>query len=204
MEDSEGTRPVKTAVTTLPSEFFGPVAAGQPFVRLPDGDVYAPEVGFSDGFPVARDQKTRTRWLTHCYGMLGLGRDNDPTSGFGSSPFVVIGHARNLDRNDTLIGHVVQGMELLSTLPRGHGPLGFYEKNEQHMPIKSMKVAADVPKAERTEVDVLRTDSATFQAYVEARRSPPLGWYVQPAGRIDICTVRTASRPHVPPATGAK
>ena len=204
-EDSEGKRPITTAATTLPSEFVSASRAGQPFTRLPDGDVYAPEVGFSDGFPIARDPKTHQRWLTHCYGMLGLGRDNDPTSGFGGSPFVVLGHARNLDRNDTLLGHVVHGMELLSTLPRGHGPLGFYEKREQHVPIKSMKVAADVPPAERTEVEVLRTDTATFQAYVEARRSPPLGWYVQPAGRIDVCTVRTASRPRAAAApTGAR
>ena len=201
-EDSDGKRPVKTAATTLPPEFTSASSAGQPFVRLPDGDIYAPEVGFSGDFPVARDPKTHQRWLAHCYGMLGLGRDNDPTSGFGSSPFVVIGHTRNLDRNDTLIGRVVQGMELLSTLPRGHGPLGFYEKREQHVPIKAMRVAADVPAAERSEVEVLRTDTATFQAYVEARRSPPLGWYVQPAGKIDVCTVRMASRPRA--ATPAK
>ena len=204
-EDSDGKRPVKTAVMALPPEFTSASSAGQPFTPLPDGDVYAPEVGFSNGFPIARDPKTRQRWLTHCYGMLGLGRDNDPTSGFGGSPFVVIGHTRNLDRNDTLIGRVVQGMELLSTLPRGHGPLGFYENREQHVPIRAMKVAADVPAAERSEVEVLRTDSATFQAYVEARRSPPLGWYVQPAGKVDVCTVRMASRPRAAvPAAGAK
>ena len=204
-EDSEGKRPVKTALTTLPPEFTSASSPGQPFTRLPDGDVYAQEVGFSNGFPIARDPKAHQRWLTHCYGMLGLGRDNDPTSGFGSSPFVVIGHTRNLDRNDTLIGRVVQGMELLSTLPRGHGPLGFYETREQHVPITAMEVAADVPAAERSEVEVLRTDTATFQAYVEARRSPPLGWYVQPAGKVDVCTVRMASRPRATgPAVVAK
>lgn len=203
-EDSEGQRPIKNAVTTLPSEFFGPSTGAQPFTRLPDGDIYAPEVGFSGGYPVARDPKTHERWLAHCYGMLGLGRDNDPTSGFGGSPFVVIGHARNLDRNDTLVGHVVLGMEFLSTLPRGHGPLGFYERREQHVPITSVRVAADVPPAERTEVEVLRTDTPTWAAYVEARRSPPLGWYVQPAGHIDLCTVRTASRARVAPTGAAK
>ena len=194
-EDSDGKRPVKTAATTLPSEFFGPSTAEQPFVKLPDGDIYAPEVGFSDGFPMARDPKTHTRWLTHCYGMLGLGRDNDPESGFGSSPFVVIGQTRNLDRNDTLVGRVIKGMDLLSTLHRGTGPLGFYAAGEAHVPIKSMAVAADVPEKDRTNMEVLRTDTKTFQAYVEARRSPPLGWYVQPAGHVDVCTVRMASRP---------
>ena len=202
-EDSDGKRPTKSAATTLPPEFFSDMRADQPFVRLPDGDLYAPEVGFSGGFPLARDPKSHTRWLTHCYGMLGLGRDNDPTSGFGGSPFVVIGQTRNLDRNDTLVGHVVHGIELLSTLPRGTGPLGFYEKREQNVPIRSIRVAADVPAAERTDVEVLRTDTPTFLAYVQARRSPPLGWYVQPAGHVDVCTVRVASRvrPKAPAAT---
>ena len=51
---------------------------------------------------------------------------------------------RQLDRNVTLLGRVVQGIELLSTLPRGTAAMGFYEKPEQHVPIKSLRVAADV------------------------------------------------------------
>ena len=193
-EDPTGKRPTLSAATTLPAEFSGAIRAGQAFTRLPDGDVYAPQVGFSGGFPVGRDPKSRERWLVHCYGMLGLGRDDAATSGFGGSPFVVIGDARNLDRNDTLLGHVVDGVELLSTLPRGPSPRGFYDKPADHIPIRAMRVAADVPPRERTEVEVLRTDTATFKAYVEARRNPPKGWYVQPAGHVDVCSVRVASR----------
>jgi hypothetical protein len=55
-----------------------------PFTRLPDGDVYAPEVGFSDGFPVARSATLQRSWLTHCYGMVGVGRDLDVRSGSGA------------------------------------------------------------------------------------------------------------------------
>jgi peptidylprolyl isomerase len=193
-EDSTGKRPTGTAATILPAEFSSPIRASQPFTPLPDGDVYAPQVGFSGGFPVARDPKTHEQWLVHCYGMLGLGRDDAATSGFGGSPFVVIGNARNLDRNDTLLGHVVQGIELLSTLPRGPSPRGFFDKPAEHIPIRAMRVAADVPPRERTEVEVLRTDTATFKAYVEARRNPPKGWYLQPAGHVDVCGVRIASR----------
>jgi cyclophilin family peptidyl-prolyl cis-trans isomerase len=193
-EDSTGKRPTLNAATTLPAEFSGSIRPEQAFMRLADGDVYAPQVGFSGGFPVARDPKSGEQWLVHCYGMLGLGRDDAATSGFGGSPFVVIGDARNLDRNDTLLGHVVDGIELLSTLPRGPSPRGFYDKTADHIPIRAMRVAADVPARERTEVEVLRTDTATFKAYVEARRNPPKGWYVQPAGHVDVCSVRVASR----------
>ncbi|MEP6549294.1 MAG: peptidylprolyl isomerase [Gammaproteobacteria bacterium] len=203
-EDATGKRPTRSAASSLPSEFSGRIGADQPFMRLADGDFYAPEAGFSEGYPVARDPKAGERWLTHCYGMLGLGRDTAATSGFGGSPFVVLGVARNLDRNDTLLGHVVQGIELLSTLPRGTGPLGFYSKAEQRIPIVAVRVAADVSAAERSEVEVLRTDTATFSRYVEARRNPPDEWYVQRAGRVDVCAVRVASRPRVAAARDSK
>ena len=200
----EPKRAVRTAAMTLPSEFSGPIRPDQPFTKLPDGDLYAPEVGYSDGFPVARDPAAGQRWLTHCYGMLGLGRDDGPETGFGGSPFVVLGNARNLDRNDTLLGHVVQGIELLSTLPRGTGVRGFYEKREQHIPIRSIRVAADLPAEERSAVEVLRVDTPTFQQYVDARRAPPDKWYVHPAGRVDVCGVKLPSRPRTTRAREAR
>ena len=108
-------------------------------------------------------------WLAHCYAMVGAGRDNEVDSGNGAELYVVIGHApRQLDRNIALVGRVVQGMELLSVLPRGAGPLGFYEQPEQHVPIRRVRVAADVPEAERARLEVMRTDTPTFAALVEA------------------------------------
>ncbi len=93
---------------------------------MPDGDVYAPEVGFSGGFPAARSSALRRTWLAHCYGMVGVGRDLDVRSGSGAEMYVVIGHApRHLDRNVALVGRVVQGVELLSSLPRGSADMGF-------------------------------------------------------------------------------
>ena len=179
-------RKVQRAEKRLPAEFDCVLDPKIPFTKLPDGDVYAPEVGFSAGFPVARDPRSGKMWLVHCYGMLGSGRDNDPNSG-GTELFVVIGHApRHLDRNDTLFGRVVKGIELLSTLPRGTGRLGFYEKPEQHVPIKSIRVAADIPAAERSELEILRTDTSTFQDAIEARRNRREEWFQVPAGRIEI------------------
>jgi len=56
-------------------------------------------------------------------------------------------------------------------VPRGPAPMGFYAKDEERTPIKSIRLAADVPVAERTNLEVLRTDSATFQATTDARRN---------------------------------
>jgi peptidylprolyl isomerase len=166
------------------------MARDLPFTRLPDGDVYAPEVGFSNGLPVARDPKAGKTWLAHCYGMVGAGRDNGVDSGSGAELYVVIGEApRQLDRNIAVVGRVVQGMELLASLPRGTGALGFYEKPEQRVAIKSVRLVADVSEAERTPLQLLRTDTPTFTALVESRRNRNDDWYKVPAGRIGLCNV---------------
>ena len=194
-EDEKKARPLGSAKASFDPEFSVPVSAATPFSRLPDGDVYAPQVGFGDGFPAARDAEGKQTWLTHCYGAVGVARGNDPQGGNGSGLYVIIGHApRHLDRNVTVVGRVLQGMELLSTLPRGTGPLGFYEKPEQRVPIRAIRVAADVPAAERTPLEVLRTDSATFDAVTEARRNRRDDWTVAAAGRIELCNVQIPVR----------
>ena len=181
-------RKIEHAQRTLPAEFERAFDSKLPFTRLPDGDVYAPEVGFSEGFPVARDK--RKMWLVHCYGMVGAGRDNAPDSGGGTELYVVIGQApRHLDRNVTLLGRVVQGMELLSALPRGTGPMGFYEKAEERVPIKAVRVAADVPESQRSALEIMRTDTPTFQRLVESRRNRREEWFQAPAGHIEISNV---------------
>ena len=63
--DAALARPVKSAQRTLPPEFERAVDPGLPFVRLPDGDVYAPEVGFSAGFPVAPPPPLDPHSLVH-------------------------------------------------------------------------------------------------------------------------------------------
>lgn len=196
--DPDGKREIRTAQRTLPAEFTRALK-GLPFTRLPDGDVYAPQVGFSDGFPAARDPRLGSAWLAHCYGTVGAGRDNAPDSGGGTELYVVIGHApRQLDRNITVVGRVVWGMELLSALPRSTAPQGFYEKPEQRIPIRAIRVAADVPEGERTELEVIRTDTPMFKALIESRRNRRDDWYKVLAGRIDLCNVPIAVRPRQP------
>jgi peptidylprolyl isomerase len=122
--------------------------------------------------------------------LVGVGRDNDVDSGNGTEIYVVIGHSpRQLDRNVTVVGRVVQGMELLSSLPRGTGALGFYESRTERVPLKSVRVAADVPEAQRTSLEIMRTDTQSFTDLIEARRNRRDPWYKVPAGRIDICNV---------------
>jgi peptidylprolyl isomerase len=194
--DADAQKPVVGAEKTLAAEFERPWSKALAFTKLKDGDVYAPEVGFSDGLPMARDLKHGTAWLAHCYGMVGAGRDNAPDSGGGTELYAVIGHApRHLDRNVTLLGRVVQGIDLLSALPRGTEALGFYAKAEQRVAITHVRVQADIPAAERIALETLRTDTPTWAAFVDARRNRREEWFVQPTGHIELCNVPIPVRP---------
>jgi peptidylprolyl isomerase len=187
--DADGKKPVGFAQRTLAAEFARPLA-GLPFERLPDPDTYAPEVGFVAGFPAARDPASGSAWPIHCYGMVGAGRDDDADSGGGRELYAVIGHApRQLDRNVTLLGRVVQGMPLLASLPRGTGELGFYETPAERTRIGRLRVAAELPEAERVPLQLLRTDTAIFRDVIESRRNRRDVWFKVPAGQIDICNV---------------
>ncbi|HEX9405449.1 MAG TPA: peptidylprolyl isomerase [Steroidobacteraceae bacterium] len=199
--DPANRHPIPAGIGKVAPEFDSPTPAHMPFTRLPDGDVYAPEVGFSDGLPVARSPSLHRTWLAHCYGMVGVGRGLDVQSGSGAEMYVVIGHApRHLDRNVALVGRVMKGMELLAGLPRGSAEMGFYAKTEAPIPIKSLKVAADIPPSERSNLEVIRTDSAAFTALIESRRNRPEDFFKIRAGRIDLCNVPIPVREQRPAA----
>jgi peptidylprolyl isomerase len=188
--DEANPRPLKTARAKLEGEFTVPLKHVKEFTRLPDRDGYAPQVGHSNGFPSARDPKTGQAWLAHCYGMVGVGRDVGADSGNGGALYAVIGQApRQLDRNITVVGRVVDGMPLLSVMPRGPGAMGFYEDPAQRVAIRSVKLAADVPEAQRSRLEVMRTDSASFKAVAEAARNRGGPWTKVAAGHVDLCNV---------------
>ena len=191
--EEEEREPLGSARETLPAEFERP-GTGLDFTPLADVDGWADQAGFVDGFPVGR-AADGTTWLAHCYGTLGAGRGMAPDSSNGSELYVVIGQApRQLDRNITTVGRVVHGIELLSATPRGPEPMGFYEDPARRVPIRAIRLASEVPPAERSDLELLRTDSATFAAVTEARRNRRDDWYHVPAGHIDLCSVPLPAR----------
>lgn len=189
--DADKMRPTEAAGRKLPEETVIAWNKSLPIVKLPDADGYAPETGWLDGFPVGIERKPSGQvWMTHCYGVLGVGRDNWPDNGSGAELYAVIGQApRQLDRNIVVAGRVLRGIELLSALPRGTADLGYYEKPEQRTLITRALVAADLPESERTPLEVLRTDTPLFTKYVEARRNRRDDWYLVPAGHTDVCSI---------------
>jgi peptidylprolyl isomerase len=194
-EDDDQARKVKNAQQNLPGEFTVPLKNDSHFVRMRDIDGFAPQIGHSGGFPAARDPKAGQTWLAHCYGMVGVARGNESDSGGGTSLYVVTGQApRQLDRNITVVGRVVAGMPILSTLPRGPAPMGFYEQPGMQVPIAAVKVAADVPEAERVRLEVLRTESPTYQAVLDAQRNRGGPWNKYSPNYLDLCNAQIPVR----------
>jgi peptidylprolyl isomerase len=201
---AEGEELPSHIASALPPEFEVP-GEGLPFTPMPDGDVYAPEVGFVRGFPAGRDPQSGAAWMAHCYGVVGVPRGNDPDSGSGTGLYAVNGHSpRHLDRNVTMVGRVVVGMEHLSTLPRGTESLGFYASREEWVVLQTVRLASDLPPGERVGQQVLRTDSGSFRDLIMAARSRTEDWFAYPSDRIGLCNVRVPNRPvSAPPPDGA-
>jgi len=186
-EDADEARSFGGAKSTLAAEFYRD-RDGIDFVPIAGVDAYADEVGFVNGFPTGRDNERA--WLAHCYGMMGVGRGMELDSGNGSSLYVVTGHApRHLDRNVTLAGRVVEGIEYLPSLPRGTGPLGFYENENQYVAIRRIRLGSDLPEDEQLNLQLLKTNTATFDQLVDARRFRRDEWFADPTGRIGLCNV---------------
>lgn len=193
--DKPDKKKIQSAQPHLPAEFDRAFDSQIPFSPLPDKDIYASEVGFSHGFPIARDKKLKKMWLLHCYGAVGAGRDTSIDSGGGAELYAVIGHApRHLDRNVTLVGRVVWGMEHFSSLPRGTGHLGFFEKPEKNIPIRSISLASAIAEKDRTAIEVLRTDTPLFKKLIEARRNRKEEWFHSSASRLEICNMSATTR----------
>jgi cyclophilin family peptidyl-prolyl cis-trans isomerase len=191
---SDKKREIKTAKKSLDAEYIIKNRKLD-FDVIRDRDGYAPQSGFHHGFPAGRNPLTGEAWLAHCYGTVGVGRGNENNSGSGASLYAITGHApRHLDRNITVVGRVLQGMPLLSALPRGTGRLGFYEKVEETTPIKRVRLAADMPEAERLNIQVLKSSSRAFTNAIEALRNRGGDWFKRPAGYIEICNVPPAVR----------
>ena len=179
-----------------PAEYDRPVD-GLAIRDLGYPDPYAARTGHAGGWPVAYDPAARRAWLPHCYGSVGVGRGLAPNTGSGGELYAVIGQPpRHLDRNIANVGRVIEGMASFSARPRGTGNLGFYQRDrgETPVPIARVRLASDLPEAERPRFEVLRTDTPAFAAYVAGRANRSDAFFARPAGGIDVCGVAVPVR----------
>jgi peptidylprolyl isomerase len=193
---NESDKPWPAGVTAKPPAEYTRAFKGLTTIKpLGSPDPYAPGAGFADGWPVAYSPKGGWADLTHCYGSVGVGRDLSPDTGTGGELYAVIGQApRQLDRNIALVGRVIDGIDRLSSLPRGTGDLGFYKEKAQEVPIASVRLASEMAAAERPSYEYMDTESPSFARYLHVRANRHDSFYDHPAGGVDLCNVQVPVR----------
>jgi peptidylprolyl isomerase len=168
-------------------------------------DMFAPFTGFIDGFPAARDEKKAGKaWLTHCPGTVAMARNDDPHSS-ATDFYIVIGQApRYLDRNLTVFGRVIWGMDVVQRIKRGPTlENGIIEKDLERSWIKQMRLASSLEADELLDIWVADTNSEGFKKSLQERRNRKHKFfYHKPPAVLDVCQVpvpvRLEKRP-VPP-----
>lgn len=192
---NDAAKPWPAGVVAKPPAEYSRAFKGLGVRPLGNADPYAPDAGFADGWPIGFSAKGGWANLAHCYGSVGVGRDLSPDTGAGGELYAVIGHGpRQLDRNIALVGRVIEGIDQFSTLPRGTEALGFYKERSQDVPIAAVRLASQIPPAERPSFDYMDTASASFGAYLRLRGNRHDDFYIRPAGGVDLCNVQVPVR----------
>ncbi|MCP3734329.1 peptidylprolyl isomerase [Sphingomonas sp. RP10(2022)] len=189
--DATEKKPLPAGVTDRPAAEFE-IAAFRPAVRMAKADGYSTASGITaDGWPVATNGTQA--WVTHCYGMVGVARDTLPSTGSGAELFTPIGQsARRLDRNYTVVGRIVEGMQYLSALPRSEAAMGMYATAGERVPIVSVRLASDLPAGERPHFQYRSADNPRFAAAVTRRENPEAP--MVSLGGASVCDVLPAVR----------
>lgn len=154
----------------LPPEFVfrlpkdGPQAV---FVRRSDvveGLVGATPFAGTSAAEQARGPDGRLRaWGAYCPGVVGMGRQADPGTS-NSEIFFMRDAARRLDKDYTVWGRVVQGLDVVRSVAVGEPPA-------QPDRMITVRVAADLPPAARPRLEVMDPAGPAFQAQVAALRA---------------------------------
>ena len=133
-------------------------------------------VGFYKGYPIAsqdismamltKDGKVNA-WGIHCPNITSMARGTD-TNSANSQFFLMRGEAKQLDQEYSIWGTTVWGREGLKAIK-----VGTVGEDKGFIPdrLLSIRVAADIPADERINVQVMRTDTSAFRAYLDGLKS---------------------------------
>ncbi len=182
----------------LPAEFQREWDDELPWTRVEKKDMFKAETGFIHGFAAARTKSHV--WLTHCPGVLAMARNDEPDSG-STDFYIVIGQApRYLDRNLTIFGRVVHGMDVVQRIRRGRtDENGVIFKDTERTRILKMQLAGKRDAGDQKPIYVMDTNSTAFDALVAARRNRTDGFFHRkPPKVLDVCQVPVWSRVEKP------
>lgn len=149
-------------------------------------------VGFYKGLPIATqpsgaaiatpDGKVKAFGL-HCKGVTSMARGDNPNSA-NSQFFLMRGTAPHLDAGYTVWGNTVWGQENLTKIK-----IGAKGDDPSFVPdtMEKVRIAADLPEAERVPVQVIDTESPAFKNYLKTYKKED-GTYP------DICDIKVPTR----------
>lgn len=198
------------AERTVPAAGFDP---------LGNADLFAATAGHRGGFAAGREGERE--WLLNCTGALGMARNDGPDTG-SIEFYIPLGPRRYLDRNYTVFGRVIDGMDNVHRLKRvdpeaeenypalfGKGEAAsraaFAARAERLAgnEILSVVLAADLPENTRPAYEVMATPSAEWDALKMSKRDySGIDAFVHTPPRVlDVCSLPVPAR-RVTPQNG--
>ncbi len=149
------------------------------------------DVGFFKALPIAtqpigqafltKDGKVEAYGL-HCKGITSMARTSDPNSA-NSQFFLMRGIAEHLDASYSVWGNTVMGYKYLERPKVGTVGEGDFIPDQ----METVRVAADLSDETRPRVQVMKTNSLAFRAFLETQKTAS-GTYP------DICDIVVPSR----------
>jgi len=175
----------------LTGEFWVP-SESVDFTAMIDPDLYASRVGHVSGFPAAMNADGTEVWPIHCPGTVAMARNNAPDTG-DVEFYIAIGQGpRHLDRIMSVFGRVIDGMEHVQAIQRGNPAInsGVIADPEARDAILSIRVAADLPEADRPSYEVMDTRGQAFFEMKRARRNRSHEFFFEtPPPVIEACHI---------------
>ena len=185
--DQAGAKDKGTAREIMPHEFEEPIPDGLSFTPLGNEDGYAPEVGYINGFPAGIDRERGSVWLAHCAGAFAFGREEGMDTA-STEFYITLQPQRYLDRNLTVFGRVIWGMDVVQSITRGRpGNSDIIQDRDDWTPILRARLASDVPDAERLPLEMLDTNSQAFGDLIAARRNRSEDFFYVQHDYIGLC-----------------
>ncbi|MEH6694599.1 MAG: peptidylprolyl isomerase [Hyphomonas sp.] len=191
------------AERTVPAEGFAPQG---------NADLFAETAGHRDGFAAGREGEQE--WLMNCPGALGMARDAAPDTA-SIEFFIPLAPRRYLDRNYTVFGRVIDGIDNVHRLKRVD-PVDeadipdFFDKGEDAAKaafaartdrlagneILKASLAADLPEASRPVYEVMATPSPEWEALKQSKRdySGIPAVVHMPPKVLDVCSLPVPAR----------
>ena len=145
-------------------------------------DGYADKTGFLNGFAVAQNNDGKKTWMTHCTGTFAMARGNEIDSG-GTEFYITLAPQRYLDKNTTVFGRVLEGMEHAQRLLRT--PV----EGQPFNPISQVRVLSDIASEDSSAFTVFDTSSEDFKELIESRKNRPSEWFIDKPNHTDVCSV---------------